>query len=147
MGGIARNNFVFAGNGELFASPNGFDTGIMMEQACGASVFHNTVFSTATPKSSSIEWRFANTSATVTNNLVSHNLLDRDSGAKATLAGNKDKAGASLFVDATKGDLHLKAPATGAKDVGVSLAAGLCDDDIDAETPTDPPVVGPHESK
>jgi len=145
FGGIVRNNFVFAQSAPLFSSPSGFDVGIGLEQACEVNVLHNTVFSTTAPKSSSIEWRFANTKATLTNNLVSHNLLDRDSGATATLAGNKDKATASLFVDASKGDLHLASPATGAKDVGVAIAAGLCDDDIDATSRKDPRDVGADE--
>ena len=51
------------------------------------NVLHNTVVSTSLPRSSSIEWRFANSFAVAANNLVSHSLLERD-GARAVLGGN-----------------------------------------------------------
>lgn len=128
-GGIIRNNSVFASREVLFSSEYGFDCGICLAQACGAQALHNTVVSTQVPFSS-IEWRFSDTDADIINNLVSHNLLERD-GASASLGGNLEGAPLSLFVDGTGGDLHLVATATAAVDQGVSLAAGLCDDDID----------------
>ncbi|WP_437534947.1 right-handed parallel beta-helix repeat-containing protein [Sorangium sp. So ce726] len=131
VGGIVRNNTVFAGSAALFASQSGFDSGIAIEQACGARVLHNTVVSTQAPFSS-IEWRFSHTSATITNNLVSHQLRERD-GAKATLAGNLEMAPASLLADAQGGDLHLVAGQDGAVDKGVALSAGEVADDIDGE--------------
>jgi hypothetical protein len=80
------------------------------------------VFSTRGPRGSSIEWRFANTSATVGNNLVSHTLRSRDGGV-ATLAGNVANAPATLFVDASQtGDLHLRQTATMAIDQAAPLA-------------------------
>jgi hypothetical protein len=92
---------------------------------------HNTVASTQAPFSS-IEWRFSNTDAEITNNLVSHNLMQRD-GATASLAGNLEGASLSLFVDGTGGDLHLAGSASWAIDRGVSIAVGLCDDDFDGD--------------
>ena len=86
-GGAITNNFVVANDARLFASGAGFDTGIGLEQSCETTVVHNTVVSTHRPRSSSIEWRFANTTALVANNLVTHALLPRD-GARASLAGN-----------------------------------------------------------
>jgi uncharacterized repeat protein (TIGR01451 family) len=127
--GIVRNNFVFAGRDGLFSSEYGFDCGICLAQACGAQVVHNTVASTQLPFSS-IEWRFAATDAQITNNLVTHNLRQRD-GASATLEGNLADAPLSLFVDGAGGDLHLARSASSAIDRGVAVAAGLCDDDID----------------
>jgi hypothetical protein len=127
-GGIVRNNHVFAGRSELFASQFGFDCGICLWQACGAQVLHNTVASTQDPFSS-IEWRFDHTDVDVTNNLVTHWLLDR--GGTARLAGNLEYQALSLFVDGPGGNLHLTAAATSAIDHGVSLPAGLCDDDVD----------------
>lgn len=64
--GIIRNNFVFQNRTELRVSQFGFDCGVCLEQACGTKVLHNTVVSTA-PPFSSIEWRFANTNAEITN--------------------------------------------------------------------------------
>lgn len=128
--GIVRNNFVYARRAELFDSDDGFDCGICLWQACGAQVLHNTVASTQAPFSS-IEWRYDYTDADVTNNLVTHNLRDR--GGTAYLAGNLESQPLSLFVDGPGGDLHLKSTATNAIDGGVSLAAGLCDEDIDGD--------------
>lgn len=131
FGGMIRNNFVFASRSELFSSEYGFDCGICLAQACGTQVLHNTVASTQ-PPFSSIEYRWPNTDAEITNNLVSHNLRQRD-GAVATLAGNLDHAPPLLFVDGTGGDLHLAEGASRAIDRGVSLATGLCDEDIDGD--------------
>lgn len=130
--GVIRNNFVFANDQQLFDSDSGFDLGIGLEQACGTRVLHNTVVSTR-PPFSSIEGRFANTVATMTNNLMSHNLRPRD-GASLTLAGNLQNAPAALFVDAVlAGDLHLVDGATAAIDQGASLPAGQADEDIDGD--------------
>ncbi len=136
-GGIIRNNAVFANRAELFTSQAGFDSGIGLWNACRAQVYHNTVASTQAPFSA-IEWRFANASVTLTNNLVSHNLRQRD-GATATQAGNLTDAPLTLFVDGADGDLHLRASASAAIDQGVALASGLCDDDMDS----DPRPIGP----
>jgi hypothetical protein len=129
--GIIRNNFIFANRDVLFASDYGFDCGICLAQACGTQVLHNTVVSTDAPFSS-IEWRFSNTDAEITNNLVSHNLMQRN-GAIASLEGNLEDAPLSLFVDGAGGDLHLSASASSAIDQGISIAQGLCDDDIDGD--------------
>ena len=127
--GIIRNNFIFQGRAELQASQAGFECGVCLEQACGARVFHNSVVSTAAPFSS-IEWRFSNTSADISNNLVSHNLMERNS-ASAMLAGNLQNASLSLFVDSFGGNLHLVSSANAAIDQGVSIPAGMSTDDID----------------
>ncbi len=130
--GIIRNNIVFAGRSELFSSGAGFDCGICLWQACGAQVVHNTVVSTQT-SFSSIEWRYDHTDADILNNLVSHQLLERDGEPTARLAGNLEYQPLSLFVDGPGGNLHLKATASVAIDQGVPVAAGLCDGDIDGE--------------
>jgi hypothetical protein len=129
--GIIRNNMVFAGRSELLSSQSGFDCGICLEQSCKTSVLQNTVVSTQAPFSS-IDWRFAKSQVSIYNNLVSHNLRQRD-GATASLGGNLENAPASLFVNAADGDLHLLPAATQAIDQGVALASGACDDDFDGE--------------
>jgi hypothetical protein len=136
-GGIIRNNFISAYDPTLFVSDSGFDSGIALAQACGAQVLHNTVVSTQAPFDS-IEWRFANTSAQITNNLTSYRLLARD-GASASLSGNLSNAPLSLFADPASGDLHLLTSASAAIDQGAALPAGSCDDDIDG----DPRPLGP----
>jgi hypothetical protein len=114
----------------LFVSEAGFDAGIALAQACHAEVLHNTIVSTQAPFSS-IEWRFDHTLAEITNNLVSHNLRER--GGQAELLGNLEGAPPTLFVDATGGDLHLRADAGAAIDQGSSLPSGACDEDIDGD--------------
>ena len=130
-GGIITNNFVVANDPRLFASTDGFDTGIGLEQSCETNVLHNTVVSTATPRSSSIEWRFVNTVANVANNLVTHTLLARES-ARAVLAGNLASAPLSLFVDVASGNLHLVGGAAAAIDKAAVLSSPM-GWDIDAE--------------
>lgn len=142
--GMARNNFVAAADPRLFAAPDGFDTGIGLEQARGARVLHNTVASTSAPRSSSIEWRFDNTLVEIANNLASDRLLARD-GASATLAGNIDFCPLTWLADVGAGDLHLTAAAAGAVDAGVPLAPGLADFDIDVEVRDARPDVGADE--
>jgi uncharacterized repeat protein (TIGR01451 family) len=139
--GVVRNNFVFAGRPGLFSSQYGFDCGVCLEQACGARVLHNTVASTQVPQSSSIEWRWSNTDAEITNNLVSHNLKQRD-GASATLAGNLDGAPLSLFADGAGGDLHLAEGASSAIDRGVNAGVAT---DIDGQARDSTPDIGADE--
>ncbi len=129
-GGIIRNNFVFADSRALFSSEYGFDCGICLWNACGAQVVHNTVVSTEAPFSS-IEWYLPNTDIDVTNNLVSHNLRERDGVAR--LSGNLTYQSLSLFIDGNRGDLHLTDNASAAIDQGVEVDAGLCDADIDGD--------------
>lgn len=142
-GGVIRNNTVFADSAALFASAAGFDTGVALEQACEAKVLHNTVFSTAAPFSA-IEWRFANTSATLLNNLTSHRQIARD-GATADARGNVETAVPALFVDAAAGDLHLAPTAAAAIAKGVAVPAGQCDADLDGDPRGATPDVGADE--
>ncbi len=131
FGGVIRNNFLFASRAALFTSESGFDCGICLAQACQAQVLHNTIVSTQAPFSS-IEWRFSNTRAEITNNLVSHSLRERD-GASADSAGNLADAPLSLFANASSGDLHLAPTASAAIDQGASLPGGACDQDFDGD--------------
>ncbi len=132
-GGTVRNNFVFANQAGLFASASGMDCGLCFWNACRVAVYHNTVATTQAPAFSSIEWRFANTSVTLTNNLASHTLRERD-GATAVQTSNLAGQPLTLFVDGANGNLHLAAGAGAAIDHGTALAAGLCDGDIDGQT-------------
>lgn len=130
-GGIIRNNFVFASDTNLFASNDGMDCGICLWQTCGAQALHNTIAATDTIFSG-IEWRFDRTVVTLTNNLTTDVLMDR--GGSATLTTNLDRQPLTLFVDGNGGDLHLAESAAIAIDQGSNIEAGLCDDDIDAQT-------------
>ncbi len=127
-GGLVRNNFVFAGNDDLFGSEYGFDCGLCLWQVCGARVLHNTVASTR-PPFSSIEWRFDRTRVELANNLATHNLRDR--GGTAYLSGNLENQPLTLFADGGAGDLHLAASAAAAVDK--VAAPSEAPDDIDGD--------------
>ena len=81
-GGIVRNNFIFANDAALFSSVSGFDSGVDFEQACGSSALHNTIYGSTPPTSSAIEWRFANSSVEVTNNLANAALQEPRRGCE-----------------------------------------------------------------
>jgi len=130
--GVIRNNFIFASREALFSSASGVDGGIALAQACNPMVAHNTVAFTKTPFAA-IEWRFANTKAVITNNLLTHNLMPRN-GASALLTGNLSGQPLSLFVDGSGANLHLSNHAAAAIDKGAPMAPGVCDDDYDMQT-------------
>lgn len=103
---------------ELFASPSGMDIGIALEAACDATVVHNTVVSSQPPYSS-IEWRWPETDVVLVNNLVSHDLRERD-GAVASVSGNLVDADVTMLVDLAGHDAHL---AAGAAAIGAAIPA------------------------
>jgi hypothetical protein len=120
--GLIRNNVVVA-------TRPGMDTGIGLEQARGARVYHNTVYAGpgATGYFSSLDYRFPNTVADLRNNLVTR--ITARNGATAQLARNVESAPASWFRNAARLDFHLRRGAAGAINRGVRVrAAGL---DID----------------
>lgn len=143
VGGVIRNNFVAAGDADLFASSSGFDSGIVLWGADDAEVYHNTVASTQPPSASSIEWRYIATSVTLINNLVSDRIWDR--GGDAVLATNIEYAATGLFVDVAAGDLHLVDGGSAPVDGGTVLAAGLADNDIDGQPRDGSPDIGADE--
>jgi hypothetical protein len=143
IGGVIRNNFIAAADPGLFGSPDGFDTGIGLWGANDAEVYHNTVASTVTPRSSSIEWRFIDTGVTLANNLTTDQILNR--GGPATLITNLEYVPLSLFFDVSAGDLHLVSSGSTPVDAGTPLAAGVCDGDLDGQGRDAAPDVGADE--
>lgn len=137
--GEIRNNTVLAARPEMFASQFGFDSGVALEQACGAKVYHNTIASLQ-PPFTAIEYRWPNTRAEIKNNLVTHAIKERD-GATAVLEANLADAPLSHFVDAAAGDLHLAADSP-AVDAGV---AGLVGSDYEGDPRDGAPDVGADE--
>ncbi len=142
-GGIIRNNFILQKSEAMHASEYNFDSGISLDQVCGAKIVHNTVFSTDTAFSS-IEWRYANTKVEITNNIVSRSLLKRDDGT-AVLTGNLENALPALFSDVSSGNLHLIESATNAIDKGGSVEDNLCEEDIDGNIRDASPDIGADE--
>jgi len=117
--GLIRNN-------ALWAASEWFDTGIGLEQARGARVYHNSVVSadSATRFYSSIDVRFDNSVADVKNNLT-RRITERDGGS-GTIDSNAEMVDPAIFADAAGGDLHLAAGASVAIDQGIPLDdAGL----------------------
>lgn len=80
-----------------------------------------TIFHPATAFSS-IDRRFANTLADLTNNLLVKTTV-RD-GAGGTAANNVEGATAALFADAAKGDLHLVNGTTSARRTSARTSVG-----------------------
>lgn len=137
-GGLIRNNVIIGDDAALFASPSGMDLGIGLESSCEVDVAHNTVASSQAPFSS-IEWRFAMTSARVVNNLVTHNLRPRND-ATAELLGNAENVGLESFQDFANHDLRLNdSNLTG---VGHELGAELAPTDFDGNPRSDSPNIG-----
>ena len=141
--GIIRNNFVAAGDPDLFTSSSGFDSGISLWGADDAQVYHNTVASTQAPSASSIEWRYISTAVTLANNLVTNRIWDR--GGMSYLSTNTEYAPLSLFADVAAGDLHLVDPTSSPVDAGTALAAGLGDTDFDGLVRDAAPDIGADE--
>ena len=142
-GGIIRNNFVAASDAGLFASPDGFDSGVSLWGANDAEVYHNTVASTQPPSASSIEWRYIDTSVVLANNLTTDRIWDR--GGPAVLITNLEFAPLSLFADVAAGDLHLLDSDSDPVDAGTPLGAGLCEGDHDGQVRDATPDVGADE--
>ena len=140
--GVIRNNMIVATRPELFASQFGFDSGVALEQACGAVVAHNSVVSTETPFVS-MEYRFPNTDATIINNLTTHQIMMRD-GGQANLYANMEGEGLDHFVDVGSGDLHL-VDGSSAISAGDGLGNEVAATDFDGEMRDILPDVGADE--
>ncbi len=143
-GGVIRANAIVGNDATLFASGNGMDTGIALWSACGATVIHNSIGTTGAPFTG-IEWRFAETSVTVVNNLVTARILARDGNPTSIEAGNLASAAPSLFADVGGGDLHLAPGASAAIDQGATGYEAVTGLDLDGETRTSAPDVGADE--
>ncbi|HEY3498752.1 MAG TPA: hypothetical protein VGK73_28870 [Polyangiaceae bacterium] len=124
--GLIRNNVIVTSPGFEY-----FDTGIELEQARGARVYHNTVIH-GSAAFASISHRFENSVVSLENNLV-RSIRARD-GSSASGDSNLENAPDDLFSDLAGLDLHLAPGADAAIDRGIELEdAG---DDIDG-TPHD----------
>ncbi len=141
LGGLIRNNVVAAVGQGIATSETGLDTGLGMWNVCDTVAVHNTIVSLV-DTFSSIEYRFANTQARVLNNLVTHEIRDRD-GAGVPFAGNA-LVGPEQFVDPSHGDVHL-IPGSSAVDAGVQLGEDAAVFDIDGQPRDASPDIGADE--
>jgi hypothetical protein len=136
--GIIRNNVVYA-------DIAGFDTGIALEQARGARVYHNTIATTdrATGFFSSIDYRFANSVPEIRNNLVRR--ISARNGATGTVDHNLENTPLAYFVAPAMLDFHLLGSATNAIDKGLVVPeAGL---DMDGAPRGSAPDLGAYERR
>lgn len=113
--GVIRNNVIHT----TATGAKYYDTGVELAQAMGAKVYHNTMVTK--PVWSSIDSRYTNTLSTIRNNLVYK--ITKRQGGQATADHNLSAAPLSLFVDPVKVNYHLKATATAAINMGVTLGA------------------------
>lgn len=117
--GLIRNNMVHTTR----------DVGIGLESAAGVTVVHNTVH--ANGYANAIEFRFAETDATIVGNLIVGAVARRD-GAAGTDSGNLEVTDPTdVFVDPASGDLHLKSAVPTVVDQGQARPDVLLD--IDCE--------------
>jgi PKD repeat protein len=105
--------------------------GISVADSPGTQVLHNTVVHNGT-YADAIEYRYASTTGvTIANNLTDGTIRSRDN-AQGSVAANYTQAGASLFVNAPGGDLHLAPTAWQAIDQGLLSADVVTDWDGEA---------------
>jgi hypothetical protein len=116
QGGMIRNNMIFhSSNAHPFA-----DAGIVLESSPHIDVLNNTVFQEhAYPRA--IEFRFSGTrNGRIINNLTNRAIAARDGGA-SVVTNNYPRAESSMFIDAARANLRLKAPIAGVTDAGLAL--------------------------
>ena len=128
QGGTIRNNFIYVQPGLMSRTRKAdSDAQILVWNSPGTGVFHNTVLTNGNIFKA-IEVRFNTAGAEIRNNLTDAPLGARNRGTYSQ-SGNLLTATASMFVNPTDGDLHLKDTATAAIDKAPALPGVV--DDID----------------
>ncbi len=114
-GGMVRNNFIY----RMASIAAG--SAISVSDSPNTQVLHNTVLVNGTYPAP-IEYRFPDTTGVVVrNNLLDGSISARD-GASGTVTANYTSAAASMFVNPTTGDLHLRSTATAVTDRVTALS-------------------------
>ena len=128
QGGVIRNNFIYLQPGLMSASRKASSDGqIIVWDSPGTKVYHNTIL-TYGNVGKSIEFRFNTAGGEARNNLADVPMGTRNGGTFSQ-SGNFLTATASLFVNPSVADLHLKNSATVVIDQAPAL--GGVTDDID----------------
>ena len=126
QGGVIRNNVIYLQPGLMSASRKASSDGqIIVWDSPGTKVYHNTILTHGNVVRS-IEFRFNTAGGEVRNNLADAPIGTRD-GATFSQSGNFLTATASLFVNPSAADLHLKSSATAVIDQAPALV-GVTDD-------------------
>lgn len=134
-GGVIKNNVIHV---DPEVQPY-YDTGISLETADGAEVYHNTVVSK--PTFSSMDYRFGATRAKIKNNFF-YNITQRG-GGQAELSNNINQPPTSYFANVNNVDYHLTTSATTAIDQGVSISGII--KDLDGNQRDAHPDIGAYE--
>jgi hypothetical protein len=117
-----------------------YDTGISLEQAYGAKIYHNTL--PTKPTWSSIDYRFSNTYADIVNNIVYK--ITKRNGAQASLSSNLDnnQIDEYYFQDYSQGNYRLTKDAVNAIDSGTDVSVSQ---DIQGKLRINNPDIGAYE--
>jgi len=131
IGGLVVNNVIYVGDPEMAVADPTYpaDSMISFWRVCGGAALHNTVINEV-ELFNSIEWRYAETSVTVANNLVTTDLMARDGAFAFGVGLNGVGIALSEFADAAALDFHL-APTSTAIDAGYLVPGLFIDSDID----------------
>lgn len=140
--GEVRNNTIFAGASDLFASQEGVMAGLAFTDACGPRVHHNTIVALEGDPPS-IEMRGPDTQVDLVNNLATH-AITRRNGSGGLLEGNLEDQGLDHFVDGNGGDLQLS-PASEAVDAGDPRSLEWVSTDAQGDPRDEEPDVGADE--
>jgi hypothetical protein len=143
-GGLVRNNIIFSD------AQVSVDSGIALWDAAEVRAYHNTIvllggfFST-------VEWRYATTTAYVFNNLTNNAFSPREgAGSNVKQEGNivlNTDGALTKFVNAAQGNLHLQSMASDLIDQGIALDDSFkgVELDIDGDPRDNLPDVGADE--
>ena len=147
--GVIVNNVTWVDDprmvGAVPTSDTDLDSMIGFWHVCGAVAVHNTSYVPLTTFNG-IEWRYADTSVTVANNLISTTLVSRDDGNALGVEHNATGISAAEFVDAPAGDFRLAAGST-ARDAGIVIPAIPVPEDFNRSERTGQPDLGAFESQ
>ena len=108
IGGVVENNVIWVGDPALAATDPEYPADSMLGfwHVCGGAAVHNTIVNDLTIFNA-IEWRFADTSVTISNNLTTGEFQARNGGFASGLEANVTLAPFSEFVAPLRLDFHL----------------------------------------
>ena len=127
-GGVIKNNMIAR-------DPSVQGDAAILVGTPATEVLHNTILIAGT-YSHAVEYRFAGTTnVAIANNLTDRSIVARD-GARAAVHHNVTSAERRMFVNAARGDLHLRS------DARIARAAGEWSKDASVDVDGDPRPVG-----
>ena len=131
IGGLVVNNMIYVGDPAMAAgSPDQpADSMISFWRVCGGAALHNTIVNEV-ELFNSIEWRYAETSVTVANNLVTSDMMSREGAFAFGVGLNGVGVSLSEFNNPAALDFHLVPTAT-AIDAGYLVPGLFIDSDFE----------------